>query len=96
MHPGPHSFARGRKAVKRDYYEVLGVGRTANGQELKAAYRKLAIKYHPDQNQGNNEAEEQFKELTEAYAVLSDENKRRRYDQHGHAAFAGEDNFLAL
>lgn len=77
-------------AAKRDYYVVLGVERTVSDGELKAAYRKLAVKYHPDQNQGNEGAEERFKELTEAYAVLSDENKRRRYDQLGHAAFSGE------
>ena len=76
-------------AVKRDYYVVLGVERSVNDGELKAAYRKLAVKYHPDTNQGNDGAEEQFKELTEAYAVLSDENKRRRYDQLGHSAFGG-------
>jgi molecular chaperone DnaJ len=73
--------------AKRDYYFVLGVERTVTDGDLKAAYRKLAVKYHPDHNQGNDGAEEQFKELTEAYAVLSDENKRRRYDQLGHSAF---------
>lgn len=78
-------------AVKRDYYVVLGVERTVSDGELKAAYRKLAVKYHPDHNQGNDGAEEQFKELTEAYAVLSDENKRRRYDQLGHSAFGGSE-----
>jgi len=78
-------------AVKRDYYVVLGVERTVTDGELKAAYRKLAVKYHPDHNQGNDGAEEQFKELTEAYAVLADENKRRRYDQLGHAAFGGSE-----
>lgn len=70
---------------KRDYYEVLGVPRTATADELKKAYRKLAIKYHPDKNPGNKEAEEKFKELAEAYDVLSDEKKRQMYDQYGHA-----------
>lgn len=73
--------------TRRDYYEVLEVQRTATAEELKKAYRKLAIKYHPDKNQGNKEAEERFKELGEAYEILSDEQKRALYDQHGHAAF---------
>jgi molecular chaperone DnaJ len=77
------------KAEKRDYYEVLGVERTVSEAELKAAYRRLAIKYHPDHNQDNPSAEEQFKEVSEAYTVLSDAEKRRRYDQMGHAAFGG-------
>ncbi len=79
------------RAAKRDYYEALGVERSADGAALKAAYRKLAVKYHPDHNQDNPDAEEAFKEITEAYAVLSDADRRRRYDQLGHAAFAGED-----
>jgi molecular chaperone DnaJ len=79
--------------MKRDYYEVLGVERTVTDGELKIAYRKLAVKYHPDHNQGNPSAEEDFKTLTEAYAVLSDEGKRRRYDQLGHAAFGGGEPF---
>ena len=73
---------------KRDYYEVLGISRTATPDEIKKAYRKLAIKYHPDKNPGNKEAEESFKEATEAYEVLSDAEKRSRYDQFGHQAFA--------
>jgi molecular chaperone DnaJ len=70
--------------AKRDYYEVLGVGRDASVDEIKKAYRKLALKYHPDRNPGNREAEEQFKEATEAYEVLRDREKRERYDQFGH------------
>lgn len=75
--------------VKRDYYEVLGVNRGASDSELKKAYRKLAKKYHPDMNPGDAEAERKFKEASEAYAVLSDPDKRRQYDQFGHAAFEG-------
>lgn len=74
---------------KRDYYEVLGVGRNATEAELKKAYRQLAIKYHPDKNPGNKEAEEKFKEAAEAYEVLSDSQKRQRYDQFGHQAAGG-------
>ena len=70
---------------KRDYYEVLEVSRTATDQDLKSAYRKLALKYHPDRNQGDKKAEEKFKEAAEAYAVLSDADKRSRYDRFGHA-----------
>ncbi|MCD7825359.1 MAG: molecular chaperone DnaJ [Clostridiaceae bacterium] len=76
-------------AEKRDYYEVLGVGKNATDSELKSAYRKLAKKYHPDTNPGDKEAEQKFKEASEAYAVLSDSEKRRQYDQFGHAAFEG-------
>ncbi len=74
--------------AKRDYYEILGVGRGANEDEIKKAYRKLAIKYHPDKNPGNKAAEESFKEAAEAYEVLSDAQKRQRYNQFGHAANA--------
>ncbi len=75
-------------ASKRDYYEVLDVSRDATQQEVKSAYRKLAIEYHPDRNQGNPEAELKFKEAAEAYAVLSDDEKRARYDRFGHDADA--------
>ncbi|MBQ8773241.1 MAG: molecular chaperone DnaJ [Muribaculaceae bacterium] len=71
--------------AKRDYYEVLGVEKTASADELKKAYRKLALKYHPDKNPGDKEAEEKFKEAAEAYEVLSDSDKRARYDQFGHS-----------
>lgn len=75
--------------TKRDYYEVLGVGKDADEAALKKAYRKVAKKYHPDVNPGDAEAEKKFKEASEAYAVLSDSEKRRQYDQFGHAAFEG-------
>ena len=74
-------------ADKRDYYEVLGVSKTASADEIKRAYRSLAKKYHPDMNPGDAEAEAKFKEVNEAYAVLSDEEKKAKYDQYGHAAF---------
>lgn len=76
-------------AEKRDYYEVLGVSKDASADEIKHAYKKLAIKYHPDKNPGNKEAEEKFKEAAEAYDVLSDEKKRAQYDQFGHAMPGG-------
>lgn len=76
-------------AAKRDYYEVLGVDRNASEDALKKAYRKLAIQYHPDKNPGDKEAEEKFKEIAEAYDVLSDQQKRTRYDQFGHAGLGG-------
>lgn len=74
---------------KRDYYEVLGVSKDADDATLKKAYRKVAKKYHPDVNPGNEEAEKKFKEASEAYAILSDPEKRKQYDQFGHAAFEG-------
>src|SRR5258708_7114815 len=74
---------------KRDYYEVLGVSRDASEQEVKSAYRKMALKYHPDRNQGDRAAEERFKEAAEAYSVLGDADKRQRYDTYGHAGLGG-------
>ena len=74
---------------KRDYYELLGISRTADEGSIKKAYRKLAKKYHPDTNGGNPQAEQKFKEITEAYNVLSDSEKRKLYDQFGHSAFDG-------
>jgi len=71
--------------TKRDFYDVLGVSKTASADDIKAAYRKLALKYHPDRNPGNKESEEKFKEAAEAYEILSDADKRRKYDQFGHA-----------
>jgi molecular chaperone DnaJ len=76
-------------ATPRDYYEVLGVSRTATPEELKKAYRKLAVQFHPDKNPGDKQAEEKFKEISAAYEVLGDAEKRQRYDQFGHAAFEG-------
>jgi molecular chaperone DnaJ len=78
---------------KRDYYEVLGVSKTAVDVEIKSAYRKLALKYHPDRNHGNKEAEEKFKEAAEAYAVLADADKRRMYDRFGHAGLGSGAGF---
>lgn len=79
--------------AKRDYYEVLGVSKNAGEQELKQAYRKLALKYHPDKNKGNPESEEKFKEATEAYEVLRDPQKRASYDKFGHEGVSGFDGF---
>ncbi|MBO5116693.1 MAG: DnaJ domain-containing protein, partial [Treponema sp.] len=75
--------------AKRDYYEVIGVEKNASKDEIKRAYRKLAIKYHPDKNPGDKVAEEKFKEATEAYEILSDDQKRQIYDQYGFAGLEG-------
>src|SRR3990167_7941000 len=77
---------------KRDYYDVLGVERGADEKTLKSAYRKLAMKFHPDQNPGDSAAEEKFKEVGEAYSILSDAQKRAAYDRYGHAAFENGGN----
>ena len=78
---------------KRDYYDVLGVSKSASASEIKKAYRKLAIKYHPDKNPGDKQAEEKFKEAAEAYEVLSNAEKKQRYDQFGHAGMGGAGGF---
>ncbi|RLB09163.1 MAG: molecular chaperone DnaJ, partial [Deltaproteobacteria bacterium] len=74
---------------KRDYYEILGISRSASEREIKQAYRKLALKYHPDRNPGDKEAEERFKEISEAYEILSDPEKRKIYDLYGHEGLEG-------
>ncbi len=79
--------------AKRDYYEILGVAKTADKNEIKKAYRKIALKYHPDRNPDNKQAEEKFKEAAEAYEVLSNPDKRKRYDQFGHAGVGGNSGF---
>ena len=79
--------------AKRDYYEVLGVDKSASANDIKKAYRRLAMQYHPDKNPGNKEAEEKFKEAAEAYSVLSDADKKARYDQYGHAGMDGAGGF---
>ncbi|MFM2292290.1 MAG: hypothetical protein RIS29_2103 [Bacteroidota bacterium] len=80
-------------STKRDYYEILGVSKSASADEIKKAYRKKAIQYHPDKNPGDKEAEEMFKEAAEAYEVLSDDQKRQRYDQFGHAGMGNNGGF---
>ncbi len=79
--------------AKRDYYEVLGVGKSASQDEIKKAYRKLAMQFHPDRNPGNKEAEENFKEAAEAYEVLSNDEKRAKYDRFGHSGLRGGQDF---
>ncbi len=76
--------------AKRDYYEVLGVSRTASQDEIRKAHRKLVLKFHPDRNKGDKGSEEKFKEVQEAYDVLSEEQKRKNYDQFGHAGVGAE------
>ena len=79
--------------MKKDFYEVLGISKGADASEIKKAYRKAAIKYHPDKNPGDKEAEENFKLAAEAYEVLSDPQKKAKYDQYGHQAFDGSGGF---
>ncbi|RYE11088.1 MAG: molecular chaperone DnaJ, partial [Sphingobacteriales bacterium] len=75
--------------MKRDYYEILGVAKTSSADEIKKAYRKIALQYHPDRNPGDKDAEEHFKEAAEAYDVLSNPDKRAQYDRFGHAGMGG-------
>src|SRR6476661_8079502 len=77
------------KMAKRDYYEILGVGKSSSAEEIKKAYRKVAMQYHPDRNPGDRAAEEKFKEAAEAYEILSDQDRRAQYDRYGHAAVSG-------
>ena len=79
--------------AKKDYYEILGVNKSSSASEIKKAYRKMAIKYHPDKNPDSETAEANFKEAAEAYEVLSDADKKARYDQFGHQAFDGSGGF---
>src|SRR6056300_288055 len=85
--------------AKRDYYDVLGVNKSASPEDIKSAYRKLAVKYHPDKNPGDKAAEDKFKEASEAYGILSDKSKKENYDNFGHAAFengGGQGGFVGL
>src|SRR4051812_200714 len=79
--------------MKKDFYEILGIDRNATAEQIKKAYRKKAIEYHPDKNPGNKEAEEKFKAAAEAYEILSDPDKKARFDQYGSAAFDGSGGF---
>ena len=79
--------------MKEDYYKILGVSKSASASEIKKAYRKKALQYHPDKNPGDANAEQQFKNAAEAYEILSDQQKRQQYDQFGHAAFEGGQGF---
>ena len=79
--------------AKKDYYDVLGINKTSSSEEIKKAYRKLAVKFHPDKNKGDKASEEKFKEASEAYHVLSDSKRKQNYDQFGHAAFQGGGGF---
>ena len=79
--------------MKQDYYEILGVSKSASAGEIKKAYRKKAIQYHPDKNPGDSKAEQEFKKAAEAYEILSDQQKREQYDRFGHAAFEGAQGF---
>src|SRR5881409_2380763 len=81
--------------AEKDYYQILGVKKSSSEEEIKKAYRSLAKKYHPDKNKGNKEAENKFKEISEAYAVLSDKEKRQQYDRLGREAFSGGNPFGA-
>src|SRR4030067_937049 len=87
---GPAVPRRGAQMERRDYYDVLGVQRPCTLEDLKRVYRKLALEYHPDRNSGNQEAEERFKEVNEAYSVLSDPQRREQYDMYGPAAPSGQ------
>ena len=79
--------------MKEDYYDILGISKTASDSEIKKAYRKKAIEFHPDKNPGDKEAESNFKKAAEAYEVLGNQQKRSKYDQYGHAAFEGGQGF---
>ena len=81
--------------AKQDFYETLGLSKSATQAEIKKGYRKMAIKYHPDKNPDDTEAEENFKKAAEAYEILSDDNKKARYDQYGHAGFDGPQGAVA-